>query len=260
MRAFLIIVSFYSLLACKSLGVVSADDAPYTNLYIDELEQLYTVSSNNTIRKFDREGKLQFEYSDNTLGPITNFDVSNPLQLLVFHKNFQTVKIFDRTLNLTTQIDLNKLDLFEIQTVASSNDNRIWVFDELNQELLKIDKNGNIQGRNNDLRLRLKTNATPYFMVEYQNMVYMFDKEHGLLIFNNFGEFISKRTFFRPQDFRYAQGILFYQEYTDLVTYQIENAERVSVYYADKFQKGSNHYILDEKTIYLEGEKIFIKE
>ena len=104
------------------------------NLYVDELNQMYTLRQNNTITKYDKTGLELFEISDNTLGPISVLDVSNPLQILAFYKNFQIVKIFDRTLTLNSRIDLNRLNLFEIRTVASANDNRIWVFDELNQE------------------------------------------------------------------------------------------------------------------------------
>jgi len=178
MRLFLYITSVVFLLSCKSLVPVNGtSEVNEIQFYVYELAHSYKIAANNTIVKYDQDGESMFEYSDNTLGPITSFDVSNPLQVLAFYERFQTIKIFDRTMNQTNQIDLNKLDLFEIHVVSTSNDNNIWLFDELNQELLKIDKSGKIEGRNNDLRLRLKKNAAPYYIVEYQNKVYLFDEE-----------------------------------------------------------------------------------
>lgn len=246
------------LASCKTLENISVDDSTNAQLFVDELAQLYTIAPNNTIIKYDQDAKMRFEYSDNTLGPITNFDVSNPLQILAFHENFQVVKIFDRTLTLNSQIDLNKLDLFEIHVVASSNDNRIWVFDELNQELLKIDKNGKVQGRNNDLRLRLKENATPYKMIEYQNMVYLFDKTHGLLIFNNFGEFVTQRAFDHHIQFSYLQGHLFFRLEADLNIYKLEDGSTERLILDEKVKNGRTHFFLMDKIIYLVNNTITI--
>ena len=242
-----------------SKSALNADEAnPQLKLYVDELKQLYTLKQNNTITKYDKEGKLLFEVSDNTLGLVNVLDVSNPLQILAFHKNFQIVKIFDRTLTLNSRIDLNRLNLFEIRTVASANDNRIWVFDELNQELLKIDKNGMVQGRNNDLRLRLESNATPYRIIEFQNTVYLFDKEHGILIFNAFGEYISQRDFDQGSNFSYLDGMLFYKSQDGLQVYDLTTGELTMRKLPSSQSNGEGYHIVGTQLIFLENDTIQI--
>ena len=231
---------------------------PMMDLFVDELNQMYTLKHNNTITKYDKTGQELFEISDNTLGPISVLDVSNPLQILAFYKNFQIVKIFDRTLTLNSRIDLNQLNLFEIRTVASANDNRIWVFDELNQELLKIDKNGIIQGRNNDLRLRLNTNATPYRIIEFQNTVYLFDAVQGILIFNAFGEYVSQRDFEQGDDFTYWQGMLFFKSSEGLNVYSLTTGELSMQDLDSGLSNGEGYHIIDGKLIYLEYNTIRI--
>ena len=163
-------------------------------------------------------------------------------------------------MNLTNQIDVNKLNLFEIHAAGSSNDNNIWLFDELNQELLKIDKSGKIQGRNNDLRLRLEKNATPHYIVEYQNKVYMFDEEHGILIFNNFGEYITQRAFIAPLDFRYLLGSLFYNVDNLLISYSLQDGSKKNISLPSNTGCSTNQYILKDKMIYLEEGKIKMKQ
>ena len=257
MKGLLCIFILLSLCACsttKKIGT-SKNKQVEMQLYIDELNQLYTLKQNNTLTKYDKEAKLLFEVSDNTLGRINVLDVSNPLQILAFHKNFQIVKIFDRTMTLNARIDLNRLNLFEIRTVASANDNRIWVFDELNQELLKIDKNGNVQGRNNDLRLRLTSNATPYRIIEYQNTVYMFDEVHGILICNAFGEYVRNRDFDYGKTFSYWQGKVFIQNENTLVVYDLPTGEVRSQEIKTSAAKGRDFHLIDGQLIYIDAEE-----
>ena len=240
-----------------SRGVLQSERATSrTRLFVDELNKRYTLERNNTLIKYDENGKKLFEYSDNTLGSINVLDVSNPLQILVFHNDFQTIKIFDRTLTPTTRLDLNRLNLFEIKVVASANDNRIWIFDELNQELLKLDKNGMIQGRNNDLRLRLQSNAMPYRIIEFQNTVYLFDKLHGILIFNAFGEYVSQRDFSHGDNFTYWQGKLFFMTTEGLNVYDIQNGDVQMEALPAATLEGVDHHLIKKEVIYLKDKTI----
>ncbi len=262
MRLMIYIASVLLLFQCKAVKWTAPtidSEGLETRLYVDELDQIYTISASNTILKHDEKGEVRFEYSDNTLGAISVFDVSNPMQILAFHKDFQVVKIFDRTLTLNSKIDLNQLNLFEIKTVASANDNRIWIFDELNQELLKIDKGGKIQGRNNDLRLRLQENASPYQMIDFQNKVYLFDAKHGVLIFNAFGEYVNQRPFSHLGQFTYSQGKLFYLREGTLIAYDLRDGSEEVLLQLDSKGNKDAYYQVRDKLIYLEDDKIIIK-
>jgi len=259
MRQLLSFVLLLSLCQCSASRLSTSDTADTANnyrLFLDPLAQMYTVAPNNTIVKYNKQGKEVFEYSDNTLGRISVFDVGNPLQLLVFHRDFQVVKIFDRTLTESSRIDLNKLDLFEVRAVGSANDNRIWIFDELNQELLKIDKNGKVQGRNNDLRLRLNMAATPTRIIDYKNKVYLFDPNQGILIFNAFGEYLSKRAFSHLGEFNYFNGKLFYRSYSDLVTYNLEDGTQESNLFLEELLDEDAFYKIEQQIIYLSNNEV----
>ena len=231
---------------------------PQNQLFVDELSQIYILEPNNTIVKYDMDANKLFEYSDNTLGQVHVLDVSNPLQILAFHRDFQTVKIFDRTLILNSQIDLNSMNLFEIRTVASANDNRIWIFDELNQELLKVDKNGNARGNNNDLRLRLQENAMPHKMIEYQNTLYMFDSKLGILTFNAFGEYLAQRPVSLPNNFTFLQGELFYKSTEGLTVYNLKEGTSKTIALDEAQENAKGHYIADNRMVCLVDNKIQI--
>jgi len=54
------------------------------------------------------------------------------------YKNFSTIVLLDKYLQLLTSINLRKLNIFRVNCVSASYDNNTWLFDEQNSKLLKI--------------------------------------------------------------------------------------------------------------------------
>ena len=47
--------------------------------------------------------------------------------------------VLDRFLNIRNTIDLRQSGIFQVSAVAQSYDNNIWVFDDLDSKIKKID-------------------------------------------------------------------------------------------------------------------------
>ena len=101
---------------------------------------LYVVKANE-LSKFDKMGKLVYKYSNKNLGNIDFVDASNMLKLLVFYKNFSQVVFLDNTLSLTgSPVGLDKDGFRQAQLVCSSHNNGIWIYDQQNFELLRLNQ------------------------------------------------------------------------------------------------------------------------
>ena len=104
-----------------------------TFLGYDNQENLYTIQ-NNVLSK--KSKALNYEYKNVSLGKITRVDFQNPLELLIFYKNFNTVVMLDNQLNEIRRIDFN---LFKegvtIDAVALSSQNRIWIYDSISSKI-----------------------------------------------------------------------------------------------------------------------------
>lgn len=161
----------------------------------DNLQQLYLVNSENEIVKFTAEGKDVFRFSNNTLGDLTFLDAGNPFNLLLYYPEYQNIITLDRTLNQRGQFNLYDLGFLQVQAVGMSKDNRIWLFDNLNCQLKKIDNDGTIVIESDDLRLLLGQSVQANFLLEREQQIFVNDPKLGILIFDDFGQYIKTIDF-----------------------------------------------------------------
>ena len=88
----------------KPLKTIEGNIVDFT---VDNLGNIYTISSNNQLRKLNANGEQIAVYNDiRRYGSIYSLDASNPLKLLLYHKNFGTIVILDRFLNVRNTVDL----------------------------------------------------------------------------------------------------------------------------------------------------------
>ena len=110
----------------------------YTFLDVDVLGNIYLITENNQLKKIRPNGDSLAVFNDvKKFGNPTLLDVSNPLKILVYYKNFSTVIILDRFLAVRNTINFRNQNIFKVKTLANSYDNNIWIFDEQNVSLKK---------------------------------------------------------------------------------------------------------------------------
>ena len=165
----------------------------YSDFYIDNLNNIYLVNGNNQVKKINDKGdSLAVSNSLKKFGDIYSIDVSNPLKILVYHKDFGTIVVLDRFLNNINRIDLRKMGILQAQATAQSYDNNYWVFDEVENKLKKIDDNGNLLLSTPDFRVIFSERFTPSKIIDYNNLVYLYDPRYGWMIFDYYGAFKQK--------------------------------------------------------------------
>jgi len=195
---FLYFLIFFS---CKSALLQSIEDtninAPQIVvdariIEVDELENIYLVTSDNEIQRYNPKGKLLFQFSNDRFGDIASLDVSNPHKILAYYPDYSLAISFDNTLSETFRYDLNEMDLWDITTVALSSDNKIWVYDPIEFKLKKIDEFGNALLEGYNLLDELNTNITAEYLIEVNNQVYLYDSNIGFLVFDDLSRFDHK--------------------------------------------------------------------
>ena len=146
---------------CRSQGdILAKAETPDATEYLikgdfkifemDNLGDLYLLNNRNQLLKFNVEGVLRFEFSLNGLGEISNIDVSNPQKILLYYPQYQNIVIVDNTLSEIKRLNLEELGYWDIQAVAVSKDNNIWIHDPINHHMLKIDPSGGVQLSSNE--------------------------------------------------------------------------------------------------------------
>jgi len=94
---------------------------------IDKFDDVYLLKNNVLIKKNETQ---IWEFKDFNLGDVYRVDLSNPLQLLLFYKDLQTIIVLDNQLNEVRRIAIDAENSFFIKDIGLSIQNKIWLFDE----------------------------------------------------------------------------------------------------------------------------------
>lgn len=97
---------------------------------------------NNVVHKKGETTMAQ--YQNLALGKITKVDILNPLKVVVFYKDFNSVVLLDSQLNEIQRVDFSKLDTpIVASAVGISGQNKLWLFNSLNQQIGLYDLTNN---------------------------------------------------------------------------------------------------------------------
>lgn len=91
----------------------------------------YYFIKNNVLVKSQNNQKL--EYQNLGFGKLYSVDTSNPLLLVLFYKDFNTIVLLDQQLNETQTIYGNDFD-FVFEIVGLARQNNLWFFDAITQK------------------------------------------------------------------------------------------------------------------------------
>lgn len=189
---FLLVTGYgFSVAQSDTMALKPEKSIPFSavNFTTDNLGNIYFITRDNQLVKYDIHNDTTITYNDFRYGTLGTVDATNPLQVLLFYPDFGTILIMDRFLSLQNTIDLRSLNIFKPDAVASSNDNNIWVYDEQEAELKKIDVNGNPILESVDLRQVLGLAPDPDIILDRDGLVYMNDPAQGIFVFDYYGSY-----------------------------------------------------------------------
>lgn len=174
----------------------------YSDFYIDNLQSIYLISaSTNQIKKIRSNGDSVGVFNNIVrYGKVYSLDVTNPLKVLVYYKDFATIVILDRFLSTRITIDLRRLGIPQVRAIAQSYDNNFWLYDELEGKIKKIDENSNVLLESSDLRLVFDDSLSPQKIIDNNGQLYLYDNRLGWLIFDYYTAFKKKLSFVHWKD------------------------------------------------------------
>jgi hypothetical protein len=99
----------------------------------DNYKNLYFIKD-RVLNKMGPDGN--FLFNDLQLGRITSVDIINPLKVVVFFQDTNTVVLLDNKLNEIQRINFNNLPEFlNVSTATNAGNNSIWLFNVDTQQL-----------------------------------------------------------------------------------------------------------------------------
>ena len=220
---------------------------------VDGFKNLYYIK-NNTLHK--KTAKKIFTYTNTQLGEITSVDIKNPLKIILFYRNFNTVLLLDNNLNeLTTPINFNNTTFSKNAfLVNGSSNNNLWIY-SLDDDTLQL---YNYQTQ----KIPATTQALSFYQFDFKvkkivstyKNCWLIGKKN-ILHFDEYGRFIEKIELTNLTDVVFLKGKFIYLENNNLYSYNyeisapicIKNKISIQSFYVNK----NDMYIFDGTTIFV---------
>lgn len=171
-----------------NISFLQSFDAKAVDFTTDNLGNIYILNSTNQIKKINNNGDSVAVYNDvRRYGNIFSIDATNPLKVLVYYKDFATILVLDRLLNVRNTIDLRQQNIFQAKAITTSYDNNIWIFDELENKLKKIGDDGKVLLETADFRQVFDESISPVVLYDRDGLVYLYDSTKALITFDYYG-------------------------------------------------------------------------
>lgn len=175
---------------------------PISSFTVDNLGELYVINTDNQLKKFNEKGDSIGVFNQVTkYGKLSYVEAQNPWKAILFYENFSTIVLLDKYLNVLGSINLRNQNIFRVKAVTASYDNNIWLYDEQDNKLKKIDDNGNLISESVDFRLLFDSVPSPQKIIDHDGFVYLYDPQKGIYVFDYYGSFKNKLTFLHWTDF-----------------------------------------------------------
>jgi hypothetical protein len=224
-------------------------DFSYFN--VDNLDNIYLLTSGNQLKKVNLNGDSIGIYNNvRTYGQLFSIDVSNPLKILLYYKDFSSIVELDRLLSVLNTVDLRTQSIFSVKTVATSYDNNIWLFDEGDRELKKIDDNGNELLETVDFSALFDSLPSPAKIIDRDGFVYLYDPAKGFYIFDYYGGFKNRIPFLHWNSVEVINNTMFGFNDTTLYEYKLGSLD-LRQFSLPPFFKGASQIKVSNNKVYL---------
>ncbi len=194
----------------------------------DNQSNIYVVKANE-LTKLDKTGKLLYKYSTNNFGNITFVDASNMLKIVVFYRNYLQAVFLDNTLSLNGEpISFEKLGFVQTQLVCSSHNSGMWIYDQQNLQLLRLDQNFATTQQTGNLAALLSITIQPDQLMEYDNKVYLNNPSTGILVFDIYGTYYKTIPAKNVKQFQPIGDWVYYNKDTTIKAYNLKTADETT--------------------------------
>lgn len=250
MKYLIVFLVFFSSYAQEEISVSLLEDVS-NFIGIDNTNSIYYIKNNTLHKKTNDKLKV---YANIHLGTITSVDITNPLKIVVFFKDFNAVVILDNELNeLTDSINFTSLLNKNVAYVGTATNANLW--------LLSNDDNSlhiwNYKTKKVDVTIPLQNDFKYEFICSNYRNIWLISKESALH-YNEYGSFLEqvaiknlKKGIAYKNGFVYLvdKQLIYYNanQYKNLL---LENNE-VEVNFKKAF-----FYIVNDKIYFFDGKSV----
>lgn len=224
-----IVFAFVGSNAQSPMSIIKSIPIEASNLQVDELGNAYLLRKDNALIKYNEAGDSIANYIAIANGDIAVVDVTNPLRVMLYYSKFAKMVLLDRMLAPKNELNLRKLNLLNSNVIATSAEGNLWVYDQFNATLNKLDMELNLMIQGNDLRQQLSELPKPTYLIERDRRLYMADSAQGIFIFDQYGTYLNTLSVFGVKKLQVVGNQIIYRKEDMLYSYDIKRLNETSI-------------------------------
>ncbi len=211
---------------------------------VDRLGNFFLVLKNGSIKKYDPQGKVTASLKRKN---ITLLEPWYHPSIFIYDKKNQGYATYGRNFENGRQTSIEAAWAIEPALVCPSNDNKLWLFDQADASIKKVNPFTSevlIEFNLDTTKFKTKPNFT--HLREYQSMLFLLDKNSGIIILNNIGKQINKIEKEGIGNFNFFGEELYYLDNNSIKLFDLytEETREIKVEAENKFA-----LITDERII-----------
>jgi hypothetical protein len=227
MRTLFVILMLATLpaLGQKKIKTLEISDT-IVSMSIDRPGDFYLVTKSGQFQKFDQDGHLIILYKNHSHVPPTLFDPYDGSRLFTYYRDAQEYSYLNPSFEITSSYRIDSAFVIQPWLICSSGDHKLWVLDEADHSLKKI----NVRTTEVEVEVvidltLIKNVRNVSSMRDYQGFVFLLHKNHGIYVFNSMGKHI--RTIEVPgiHSFNFLGEELYYHEGSKLKFFDLFTTE-----------------------------------
>jgi hypothetical protein len=189
---------------------------------IDRYDQIYLSNKEGMVQQVSPALKNLLLLSPNKPSTIANIEAWNSIKIFIFYKDLQEFNLTDRFLTQQSNFKLNPELVGFTRSATLANDGHLWVVDDEDFGLKKIDLQNEKVLIRSPFDLVLSQKETDIgFMREYQNFLYVNDKNNGILVFDNMGNYKKMLPFPGLSYFGFKDNRMYFIDQNDLIVFDL---------------------------------------
>lgn len=158
----------------------------------DNRSQIFYTTRAGSLYQLSPNGVPLNHFSPPRQGSITQLEAGWTVNIFAFSKDLQRYEIYDRFLNPLVSRELEGMDIGLAKAATLGNNHSLWVFDESDLSLKRIDYRRQAVLQNQPLGLVLEEQAWNVVdMKEHQNMLFLRVPDE-VVIFDNQGNYLRR--------------------------------------------------------------------
>ncbi|HEY9006217.1 hypothetical protein [Ohtaekwangia sp.] len=205
----LLLISLHTVvLAQKKVKTLEVSDT-IVSAWVDRPGELYILTAQGQLQKFDADGKLLSVYS-NKPSP-TLFDPRDGSRLFAFFRSERQYDLMGPSLQIMQTFTIDSAAAVDPWLACMAGDHDVWILDAADWSLKKINTQaGSVMVEELLPAKPDRKKSACTFLRSYQGFVFLLDTTEGILIFNSVGKLVKTLPVKHIQYFNFLGEELYY--------------------------------------------------